>query len=55
MEYEALGDILDEIGVEGIMGIGDVYSILKEHFNNEILEHLAEEHGRDSETGLPEE
>jgi hypothetical protein len=54
MEYEALGDILDEIGVEGIMGIGDVYTILKEHFNNEILARLAEDHGRDKETGLEE-
>jgi hypothetical protein len=55
MEYEALGDILDEVGVDGIMGIGDVYTILREHFNNEVLERLADEHGRDRETGLPVE
>jgi hypothetical protein len=42
-EHEILRQILDDTYSSEILAIGDVYSILREHFNNRILDTWAEE------------
>jgi len=38
-EYSILADIAGDVPIATILGIGDIYSILREHYNNEILDH----------------
>lgn len=44
-EHDILADLIHEKGVEHILSIGNVFSELREHFNNDILERWEEKQG----------
>jgi len=49
MEAEALHEL---VTVSDLLSNGDIYAIAKEEYNNEILEHLAMQHGHCTACGL---
>lgn len=43
-EFDLLAEILDDVGIRGILSNGDVFSILREEYNNDILELWEKKH-----------